>query len=360
VICFFPFFLIGYKLPVDKVNEFIVNRKREDYLKGILLLVFSLGSAYICSFYYYPDMNIYLMSPYISPEFILRRIVIFAVASLVIAGLAFLIPQKPIPALCKWGRNSLAIYVLHRIITLVFVRIFPAEDFTGIYILYTSIACAATLFVLGQDVVSRTINDVLNKILDYLCDSTGKINAQKKNIFRYILILIMVVVLSLPLIKTTFEVPDQGTPETEQVIYPVLSDIQAADIQDAVSIAFVGDLILLQDQVRSAYSDQTGEYDFSPEFTYASRYLSEADQKEREEANHSRKSENIGYFTPKTNEQCSNNTYRNNSPDLSERFDRQPPHNQSEKIPERVIRLNQCQQRSVYSNCIDHHSRIED
>jgi len=277
VICFFPFFLIGYKLPVDKINTFIVNRKREDYLKGILLLVFSLGSAYICSFYYYPDMNIYLMSPYISPEFILRRIVIFAVASLVIAGLAFLVPQKPIPVLSKWGRNSLAIYVLHRIITLVFVRIFPAEDFTGMYILYASIACAGTLFILGQDVVSRIINDVLNKILDYMSDSAGKINARSKNIFRYVLILIMVVVLSLPLIKTAFEVPDQGAPETEQVIYPVLSDIQAADIQNAVSIAFVGDLILLQDQVRSAYCDQTGEYDFSPEVTYASRYLSEAD-----------------------------------------------------------------------------------
>ena len=277
VICFFPFFLIGYKLPADKVSTFIVNRKREDYLKGILLLVFSLGAAYICSFYFSPDMDIYLMTPYTSPEYIVKRMIIFAVAVLVTAGLAFLVPHKPIPVLSKWGRNSLAIYVIHRVITLVFVRIFPVEDFTGIYILFAVIACAATLFVLGQDIVSRIINDMLNKIMDYLSDSTGKITARSRNIFRYTLILVMIIVLSLPLIRTAFEVPDQGTQETEPAIYPVLSDIQAADIQNAVTIAFAGDLILLQDQVRAAYSDKTGKYDFSPEFAYASRYLSEAD-----------------------------------------------------------------------------------
>lgn len=277
VICFFPFFLIGYKLSVDKVNTFIANRTREDYLKGILLLVFSLGSAYMFSFFFYPDMDVYLMSPYTSPEFIARRIIIFAVASLVTAGLAFIVPQKTIPLLSKWGRNSLAIYVIHRIITLIFVRIFPAADFTGIYILFASIACAATLFVLGQDVVSRTINKVLNKIMNYLSDATDKIPAHSRNIFRYVLILVMIIVLSLPLITTAFAAKDQSNPASEPVIYPVLSDIQAADIQNAVSIAFAGDLILLQDQVRTAFSDQTGEYDFSPEFAYASRYLAEAD-----------------------------------------------------------------------------------
>jgi len=167
--------------------------------------------------------------------------------------------------------------VLHRIITLIYVRILPAEEFTLLYILFASFACIVTLLILGADTVSRVLNSMINRITDMIYDSTGKINTHKKVVFRYAMVLVMILVLILPLMQTVFQDTDQTNEVIATAEYPVLSDKQSADIQNALSIAFVGDLILLQNQVRSAYSDQTGEYDFSPKFTYASRYLSKAD-----------------------------------------------------------------------------------
>ena len=278
VICFYPFFLVGYKLPLEKINAFIDNRKREDYLKGILLLIITLGLAFVCALSFYPNVGIYLMDSYATPAFLLNRIVIFVIAALMIICMGYLIPQKSIPLITKWGRNSLAIYVLHRMITLVFVRIFPAETFTPLYILFALFACTVTLAVLGADTVSRVLNSIISRIADMVYDSAGKINEHKKAVFRCVMILLMILVLILPLIQTVFQNADQNTEVTAATAnYPVLSDKQSEVIQNAVSIAFVGDLILLQDQVKTAYSIQRDEYEFSSVFTYAKRYLSDAD-----------------------------------------------------------------------------------
>jgi poly-gamma-glutamate capsule biosynthesis protein CapA/YwtB (metallophosphatase superfamily)/lysophospholipase L1-like esterase len=64
---------------------------------------------------------------------------------------------------------------------------------------------------------------------------------------------------------------------SSRAMHKVMTSKQKSDLKDAVSIAFVGDLILLQDQVRKAYSDFSGAYEFDSMFEYASKYLTEAD-----------------------------------------------------------------------------------
>lgn len=62
----------------------------------------------------------------------------------------------------------------------------------------------------------------------------------------------------------------------EDIIHQVMQAEHEAALEDAITIAFVGDLILLQDQVRRAL-DSSGEYDFGPMFEYAEPYLAGAD-----------------------------------------------------------------------------------
>ncbi len=283
IICFFPFFLIGYKLPIDKVKSFINNRKRMDYLKGTLILIITLGVAFFCVLFFYPTTDIFVMSAYTSPGYLIDRIIIFAVAALMILSMALLVPGKPVPVLSKWGKNSLAIYVMHRLFALVFARVFPPERFTPIFVLFATVACAVTLFILGQDVISAFLNFLLGKFSDIVLNVSESVSNQQKRIFKLIMVFIMVVILTLPITTSFLPANDQvtnaetGTTESASPIYPVISDKQSEEIKNAVSLAFVGDLTLLEDQVKKAYSEKTGEYDFTSEFAYASKYLSSAD-----------------------------------------------------------------------------------
>lgn len=60
-------------------------------------------------------------------------------------------------------------------------------------------------------------------------------------------------------------------------IYPVITAEQKEAVENAVSIAFVGDLILLQDQIRNAYNPESLKYDFNQIFEFAGKYLTQAD-----------------------------------------------------------------------------------
>ncbi|WP_449355109.1 CapA family protein [Virgibacillus natechei] len=60
-------------------------------------------------------------------------------------------------------------------------------------------------------------------------------------------------------------------------IYPIISKQEESRLDDAVSLSFVGDLILLRDQVLNAYSPETDSYEFDNMFTYVKKYLEDTD-----------------------------------------------------------------------------------
>jgi poly-gamma-glutamate capsule biosynthesis protein CapA/YwtB (metallophosphatase superfamily) len=62
-----------------------------------------------------------------------------------------------------------------------------------------------------------------------------------------------------------------------EVIHRVLSSEQQTKIKNAVSIAFVGDLILLENQVREAWNENSNDYDFTPVFEYVQSYFKQSD-----------------------------------------------------------------------------------
>lgn len=59
--------------------------------------------------------------------------------------------------------------------------------------------------------------------------------------------------------------------------YPIISDDELDRVENAVSISFVGDLIVLRDQVLNSYNSKTNSYEFDSMFTYVKKYLNECD-----------------------------------------------------------------------------------
>ncbi len=268
-IAFFPFFLLGYRLAGRDAN--LADRKPRDHLTGVLVLLFTISlSVMVIHKFPFIDQSDVLMYGYTSPLGPLVRVLVFCIAALMIMGIAVLVPRRPLPLFCDWGRNSLAIYVLHRFVTLAFERWFPTQRYREVYVLYAVLATVCTVFALGQDSVSRTVGRIIS-VFD---------NAHQKPLVRRFLVLLLVASLLLPMAGNVITIVDAlvGKHETGvDVVYPVMSKEMKRAIDHSVSIAFVGDLILLQDQVRDAYSGSGDGYGFAPVFQYAAKYLKEAD-----------------------------------------------------------------------------------
>jgi len=280
-IAFFPFFVIGYKFPKDMAKKFIYDRKAKEFFIGVLLLILTilLSGVFI---YKYPelcDLNL-LMVGYASWFDVISRITIFTISGLMIMSILFLMPKKRLLFLTKWGRNSLSIYVLHRFIALLFSNIFLPINYDNYYIALAFLASILTVIILGSDFVSKKFHLVINSILNYFItiydDKQIKIKTIKYN---YLLIILLIVFLSLPVINIFFSPSELMNidNQAEDIIHQVLATEQSQDLENAVSLAFVGDLILLEDQVKRAYSDSRDEYDFRSMFEFATNYLREAD-----------------------------------------------------------------------------------
>lgn len=280
IIVFYPFFIAGYKLPSEKIFDIANNRKKNDILKAILLLlVVVFVSLYFINKIQFITLNHLAMSSYSSIYDLFVRLIIFFIAVSMIIAIINLTSQRPIILICKWGKNSLSIYVLHRFITFIFIKAFPTSNYSNVYILYAVLASAITLAALGTNFVNDMFHKIISKIIDIMKDSfiTDK-NNKKYRLRKFIAMLLFTVYLMIPMIiepiKASITISEM---QDSNVIHAVMTDEQINAIENSVSIAFVGDLILLQKQVRGAYDENTDEYNFSPMFEHAKKYLSEAD-----------------------------------------------------------------------------------
>jgi len=71
--------------------------------------------------------------------------------------------------------------------------------------------------------------------------------------------------------KTTKKVPKK------RKLSPVMNSELASKIQNSITLSFVGDLILLEDQVKRAYNGEKKRYEFDEVFEYTSKYFKNSD-----------------------------------------------------------------------------------
>jgi len=280
IIAFYPFFIAGYKLPSEKIFDVVNNRKKTDIFKATLLLfIVVFVSLYFINKIQFITLNNLTMSSYSSIYDLFVRLIIFFIAVAMIIAIINLTPQRPIFLISKCGKNSLSIYVLHRFLTFIFIKAFPTNNYSNVYILYAVLASAITLAFLGTNFVNDVFHIIINKIIGIMKDSfiIDK-NHKKYRLRKFIAMLLFTVYLMIPMIAEPIKASSTiSEMQDSNVIHEVMTPEQINAIENSVSIAFVGDLILLQKQITGAYNENTDVYNFSPMFEHAKKYLSEAD-----------------------------------------------------------------------------------
>lgn len=290
VITFSPFFLAGYLLPEERMQNFIHSRTGRTRLFGAFLMLCGLSLSFLGIRAGYFSLDCLLMKPYgLSKPLaglydLLTRYLFLVISALMLVSILLSFPKRPILLVTKWGRNSLAIFILHRYFTLIFAYLFPG---TSKYLYVCALAASAvTLFILGSDKVSNGLNLLLKKSAELFLGKTigGKRILIAKRIALGVALILFIIpffytlsgAFSKPALESKAKPVNISEPSAENKgdpIYPVFTEQKSFD--QGVKILFAGDLILLEDQVKKARSG--AGYNFTAMFEYTQKYISDAD-----------------------------------------------------------------------------------
>lgn len=296
VIAFYPFYLSGYLFRKNKEDSFWEKQNQTSKRERALLAL--LGAvAIICVAERWMGVSLpnlmgnqftrLIMDPAI-------RIAMTVVSFLMVFALIILVPSKKIPIFTKMGRNSLSIYLFHRIFTVWF---YDTPQIIGLgshwQILLSLLVSLILGLTLGSDMLGKTVGHFLDSLASSLDTRTYE-ESQNVKCYRFIGVGLFLFVVLLPLgVKGAQYLINDQTAEQEAVetpfyvhsetqrsvmgkpIYRVMSEQEAESFQSAFKILFAGDMILLEDQVRNAYKGNG--YDFTECFTYTQQYISAAD-----------------------------------------------------------------------------------
>lgn len=284
IISFYPFYMSGYLLSEEKSRKLIEQKYFRRLIIGLLCAVVVFGvSSLAFIFFRYFDSD-FLMDAYVTGYGSFQRAVLFLIAFTAIYILRCIAPNKKIPLLTMFGRNSLWIFLFHRVFTLIVSDYL--KDAKTLAILLTALIGTLILCLLfGNDIIA----DYFNKFADSgtaLFSSSDKKNSTTARIAVIVVSSFFILPLLLDVYVPILFPEDEETVSTEEtdsisentsddILYDVMDDDLKETFDNAVRITYSGDLILLEDQVKRAYT-QDG-YDFSPVFEYAKDYISSAD-----------------------------------------------------------------------------------
>lgn len=286
IIVFYPFFMAGYLC--DKEQLKIFKEKKAVFVGIVAFIAAALVGAVALMYLTFTNDSL-TMFQYNIPEDALGRCAIFFVSLLAIIGLLSVVPDKNIPLINKFGRNSISIYLLHRPITLALTYYLPVNSHTGIIIALGFVLSVLFCLILSEGIIFNNLEKLLAKCVSAVIDTKAE---TKKHLARKIVSgVLVVVILFLPIINSIVisitgniqnnnSEPVNNSETTQQAdaedkIYPCISAEKQSQIDNSFKIIFSGDLLLLEDQVRNAYNGEN--YDFSSMFEYTKEYLSSAD-----------------------------------------------------------------------------------
>ena len=168
IIPLFPFFIAGYwcgKLKYLQKNKEINTNYNLKSLGCVLFCIIITCGLYALKLHIITERTL-LWFPYITPNDIIDRLILYLLGVLSILALLLITPNRNIPCLTTWGFNSLIIYVIHRPITQLLHRLLPffQENIQGVLIFVsisvTLLFCNTPYFV-----------HLFNRIFDFLTDS---------------------------------------------------------------------------------------------------------------------------------------------------------------------------------------------
>ena len=284
IISFYPFYMAGYKLSAAKSSELETRSYKKRMIPGAVFAVTSfLLSIVGCVVFFYTDEALQ-MAGYEDPLDAFGRIVLFTTAFMYVKAFRYLSPDREIPLITSFGRNSLSIFILHRPVTLIISELIKRLPEYYIFAI-AAIASIAICGIFGNDFITKYMNKFMSSGADIFTGKNGKKFTFAKLAALGISIgfVISAVASSYAGIseeetgadETDYIEADIETDNKEDVIYPTLQRETAEKFEKAFRITFAGDLILLEDQVKRGYRENG--YNFSDVFKYAEPYISSAD-----------------------------------------------------------------------------------
>lgn len=276
IIGFYPFYMLGYKLS-EKKNAKILDMLyiRRASFGAVILMITGVAALYALLIFAYDD-SAFSFGAYIKPVDLIGRIAIFIVAYLAILSIRYIAPDKKIPLITEFGRNSLWIFVFHRLFALWIgdaVRYYPVVFIVSVALLSSLALC----IVFGNDLLAKYFNKFLSSGEAIFTSDNRNMTFSKVVALLVAAGFVVVAVfnaVALLKIGSTDQDASESDPQKD-VIYSVMTDLQKESYDNSFRITFAGDLILLEDQVNLGYKD--GGYDFSDVFEYAEPYISSAD-----------------------------------------------------------------------------------
>ena len=276
-IIFFPYFLAGFKIKKKKIIDKFILWKKGIFKFIIFLICFFIFLSFAISFINKNNIknSTLLMNNYNEDNTIKKRINIFIISYLMTLFLFLLIPNYKIPILNKCGKNSLYIYLFHRLFTIITEKEFFCIKKNCDYIIAYSISFTLIiLLIFGSDIVTRFFNLSLNYIHKNLIEYK-----LKGKIICSIFILSFIFMLSIK--PVTIYYNQKINSYKYNITSPTENSFLKENIKDSIinsiRISYVGDLILLKDNVLGAKNNITGKYEFDGMFQYTKDHFHKSD-----------------------------------------------------------------------------------
>ena len=277
IIAFYPFFLAGFLLPAEKLP--VKNSRVSLMVKGAALAIVAAALAGLFVFRYNISDAALLMYGYSDISGLVDRVIIFAISALFVLGLCACVPDRNIPFVTKIGRNSLSVFLLHRILTLLAQKldIFTADWQIFCYaVVLTIVICLLT----GADKTARLVGRLVDCFVEAFTGGREKSHHWCRLISGVVAAVVLLynpAKIALNSVRSAQLTDDTQATETQQedVLYTQLSYEQTGKLQGDFRLLFAGDLIMLEDQVKRGWDGE--KYCFDDIFEHTREYISGAD-----------------------------------------------------------------------------------
>lgn len=160
-IAFFPFYLFGFMLPKENAEALRDAGAKKLLSVGLIALALAVGLGYVVINVIGFDCEAMQMSPYSSALDALGRMGTLLTAALAIIAIMAFCPKRNLPFLTVIGRNSLAIFIIHRPITIVFSTVL--KGYSPSVVLLASLAASIIIcLVCGCEPIGKLVNRYLD------------------------------------------------------------------------------------------------------------------------------------------------------------------------------------------------------